>query len=177
MSQKILCTNKLLSSFKNGTKSWPYVTWAGTQTISNPRSLPEKSRWTCLQVSVNWGGEGWYCSVCPVSRGTEMIWLVESSHSFSPLTLQVHRASQQASVSISDAAIAVEERHFRYFPKQCFYKVEQLKFIRKERERIPSTKLQQLVSSVLKHLLRVVQRKGGGTQDHCPSFWFKMSEY
>ena len=43
--------------------------------------------------------------------------------------------------------------------------VEQLKlYIKQEWERIPPTKLQQLVSSVPKRLLSVVKRKGDVTQ-------------
>ncbi len=53
--------------------------------------------------------------------------------------------------------------------------VEQLKlYIKQEWERIPPTKLQQLVSSVPKHLLSVVKRKGDVTQWEtcpCPSFF------
>lgn len=42
----------------------------------------------CPQVDVSWGRERWHCSVCPVSRGTQVIWLVEKWFNLGPLTVQ-----------------------------------------------------------------------------------------
>ena len=58
------------------------------------RYLLQKGRCTCLQVGESWRWQGWHFPVSPVSRGTRLIWLVESCWSnlsppdISPLYLQ-----------------------------------------------------------------------------------------